>query len=264
VRRKRSETNKRTSTPTGSPENSPEDALGSIIPAVVDASRKAQKCRQSLAGSGFYASKFAELHAETAIQLRRLRGNPANDVSRLEALCASLFDTAISHSERVNRSRELSHELKLQSWSSGARADAEDGLFPLCILRQAGRGYLVSVGTQMNGSYQSGWCDASAVMMRRLLETVIIEAFEANHLESRIKDGGGDFFQLTDLVNTALEEPSWNLTRGTKRALPKLKDIGHQSAHSRRYNARKPELDKLAPDVRLVIEEFLHLANLLN
>ncbi len=123
---------------------------------------------------------------------------------------------------------------------------------------------MVKVGVQMNGSYKSGWCDAAAVMMRRLIETVIVEAFEGYHLESKVKDGNGEFFQLTDLVNAALNEPAWNLTRNTKKSLPKLKDVGHLSAHARRYNARTPELDKLVPDVRVVIEEFLHLANLLN
>jgi hypothetical protein len=40
----------------------------------------------------------------------------------------------------------------------------------------------------MNGAYSAGWYDACAVMMRRLLETVIIEAFEQNGLDQKIKD----------------------------------------------------------------------------
>jgi hypothetical protein len=43
------------------------------------------------------------------------------------------------------------------------------GVFPLVTLNQTKRGYLVSVGRQMNGCYAAGWYDGCAVMMRRLL-----------------------------------------------------------------------------------------------
>ena len=39
------------------------------------------------------------------------------------------------------------------------------------------RGYIERVVYQINGSYEKGWFDACAVMMRRLLETLIIEVF---------------------------------------------------------------------------------------
>jgi hypothetical protein len=122
---------------------------------------------------------------------------------------------------------------------------------------------MVNVGIQMNGSFNFGWCDAAAVMMRRLLETVIIEAFEAHGLDANIKNDQGEFYQLTDLVSAAVGESSWNLSRNTKKALPKLKDVGHLSAHSRRYNAQKTEIEALATDARVAIQEFLHLANLI-
>jgi hypothetical protein len=44
--------------------------------------------------------------------------------------------------------------------------------------------------------------------------------------------------------------------------LPKLKDIGDKSAHSRRYNAHRGDVDPLLPDIRLVVQEFVYLAGL--
>ena len=41
----------------------------------------------------------------------------------------------------------------------------------------------------MNGCYSSEWYDASAVMMRRLVEIAIIEAFEKKGVAHKIKDG---------------------------------------------------------------------------
>ena len=125
------------------------------------------------------------------------------------------------------------------------------------------RGYLERVVDQINGSYENGWFDACAVMMRRLLETLIIECFEAHGIAAKIKDGStGDFLRLSDLVAKTLQEPSWNLGRTAKKALPNLKLIGDQSAHSRRYNAHREDIDKLLPEFRTVSQELLYLSKL--
>jgi hypothetical protein len=100
-------------------------------------------------------------------------------------------------------------------------------------------------------------------MMRRLIETALIEAFEAKGLDGKVKTPQGDFVQLTALITAALTEGSWNLSRNTKQALPHLRDIGHISAHSRRFTAQKSDIDKVQPHCRIAVEEFLHLAGLL-
>ena len=125
------------------------------------------------------------------------------------------------------------------------------------------RGYIERVVYQINGCYEKGWFDGCTVMMRRLLETIIIECFEAHGIADKIKDPGtGDFFYLSGLINRTLQEPSWNLGRNTKRALPNLKSIGDQSAHSRRYNARRQYIDDIIIYLRTVSEELLYLSGL--
>lgn len=124
------------------------------------------------------------------------------------------------------------------------------------------RGYIERVAHQVNGTYAKGWYDACAVMLRRLIETLIIECFETFSIGNKIKDPNGNFLYLRDLVDRTLEEPSWNLSRNVKSALPKLKDIGDKSAHSRRYNAHREDIDKLARDVRDVVQELLVIAKL--
>lgn len=124
------------------------------------------------------------------------------------------------------------------------------------------RGYIERITKQINGTYSNGWYDACAVMIRRMLETLIIEAFEAHGLSARIQGPSGDFFYLKDLIPAALSESSWNLSRNTKRALPKLKDIGDKSAHSRRFNAIRDDIDNVLKDLRDVVQEFLYLSKL--
>ncbi|HRI04883.1 MAG TPA: DUF4145 domain-containing protein [Pyrinomonadaceae bacterium] len=124
------------------------------------------------------------------------------------------------------------------------------------------RGYIERVAHQVNGTYANGWYDACAVMLRRLLETLIIECFESHSIGNKIKDTNNNFRYLRDLIDLTLNETSWNLGRNVKTALPKLKDIGDKSAHSRRYNAHREDIDKLAKDIRDVVQELVALAGL--
>ncbi len=123
------------------------------------------------------------------------------------------------------------------------------------------RGYIEKISNQINGCYEYGWFDACAVMIRRLLETLIIEVFEYHKIESKIKKNG-DYLFLRDLINITLAETNWTLGRNAKNALPKLKDIGDKSAHSRRFNAVRNDIDDLKADLRTVVQELLVLANL--
>jgi Domain of unknown function (DUF4145) len=136
-----------------------------------------------------------------------------------------------------------------------------NAVIPAILFRNT-RGYLVKVANQANGAYSSGWYDACAVMLRRLLETLIIEAFEHHKIASRIQNANGDFLYLRDLIDKTIAETSWNLSRNAKNAMPKLKDVGDKSAHSRRFNALRSDIDKVAPDLRLVAEELLSIAGL--
>jgi hypothetical protein len=132
---------------------------------------------------------------------------------------------------------------------------------PRSIVRGT-RGYIEKITNQANGCYENGWYDASAVMIRRLIETLIIEAFEKYSIEYKIKNQQGDFLYLRDLISCCLSETTWNLSRNCKQALPKLKDLGDKSAHSRRYIAVRGDLEPLLSDIRLVIQEFVFLAGL--
>jgi len=124
------------------------------------------------------------------------------------------------------------------------------------------RGYIEKVAHQANGAYQHGWYDACAVMIRRLLETLIIECYEAHKIESRIKDNAGNYLFLKELVEKVLGETSWTLDRSARLVLPKLKDVGDKAAHNRRYNAHRQDIDKLLEHLREAVQELIVLARL--
>jgi hypothetical protein len=149
---------------------------------------------------------------------------------------------------------------ELGSPEEGLRS-ATQSVIPLSVVRGT-RGYIERVSNQVNGAYENGWYDACAVMIRRVLETLIIEAFEHHNLAAKIKNPAGDFFYLKDLIDKCLQETTWNLSRNCRQAMPKLKEIGDKSAHSRRYNAHRGDIAPLLADIRLVVQEFIYLAGL--
>lgn len=140
---------------------------------------------------------------------------------------------------------------------------AESHLVLAKSLTRGTRGYIEKVANQINGCYERGWFDGCAVMIRRLVETLIIEVYEHKGVASEIKDpNSGDFLFLRDLIGKLLSSNHWNIGRLTRRMLPMLKDVGDKSAHSRRYNANKQDIDSIKGALRDVVQELLYLANL--
>lgn len=161
----------------------------------------------------------------------------------------------------INLAKEI-ETVAPKEWLPPAEGtDAKSQTIIYMPLVKGTRGYIEKVSNQINGCYENGWFDACAVMIRRLLETLIIEVFEHHHIEHKIKNNG-DYLYLRDLISITLSETSWTLGRNTKNALPKLKDIGDKSAHSRRFNAIRHDIDDFKSDLRTVVQELLVLANL--
>lgn len=244
------------------PEPSASENLEILAKEAISVSKKAKRNRKSLSGDNFYGNKLATLRSDATNAYRRLTGLTSGDSSAIADLVERIFDGNTAPMERALAYRELTHGLRT-IWKETVFPQVDEGLFPLSILTQANRGYLVTIGRQMNGAFTSGWYDAAAVMMRRLVETAIIEAFEGKGIAGRIKDASGDYVQLSDLIGKTLAESSWTLSRNARKVLPLLRDLGHKSAHGRYFTARKEDLEEVKSGSRIVVEELLHHSGLL-
>jgi hypothetical protein len=246
-------------------EESENTIIESLAQQTINVAKKARKYRLSLSGDNFYANKLVELKADATNAFREMTSQSPGDVSAMAEMIEGVFSARTDLKQRTEMSKELIFTLRT-TWRdsiSKPKTDEDESVFPLGILSETKRSYLVTICRQMNGSFSSGWYDACAVMMRRLLEVSIIEAFENNGLANKIKNPEGNYLDLSDLIKHALKETSWNLSRNTRKFLPQLRDIGHMSAHGRYYCARKPDIEKVRQGCRVVIEEFLHHAKLL-
>jgi hypothetical protein len=234
--------------------------LHELADSAVVIARKAKRQRKGLGGANHYAEKLAHLRAEAAVALRNLAGG-GGDIAPLTTLVDACFLPSTVAKERLAAARELAFELRT-SWSAPAAAPTpgeEDAIFPLEMLGK--RKYLVSIGRQANGCFVKEWFDACGVMMRRLLEVAILEAFEHRGLEAKIKNDRGEYFQLTELAKAALDE-RWPLSRKTKPVLLDLVGAGHRPAHGKLLTYKK-YIEEVRQGYRDAVEDFLRLADLL-
>ena len=142
--------------------------------------------------------------------------------------------------------------------------DHAAGFLPEYVWR-CNRGYVEAVCRELNGCFRAAYYNAAAVMLRRLLETLIIEAYEHLHRESEIKDSGGNYFMLADLVERACGERGHHglhLGRDAKAALKDARQIGNWAAHARRFIAHASDLTKLQLGARILVQELIQIANI--
>jgi hypothetical protein len=134
-------------------------------------------------------------------------------------------------------------------------------VLPMSVVEKT-RPYVERVILEANGCYENGWFNACAVMIRRFVETLIIEVYDKAGKADDIKGRDGNFLMLSGLVDHVLADSSLHLGRETKRGLPLIKSLGDRSAHNRYFIAKKEDIDKVVPDLRVVADEFLSLADL--
>lgn len=117
--------------------------------------------------------------------------------------------------------------------------------------------YIKSIAIEINKCYQSETYISCAVMLRRLVETLIIESFEIKGDISKIQDTNNDFFNLKKLITVFLQEKLWIYSKNTRDTISKLKDLGNLSAHNRKFITRKSDIDSIYKDIRICLDDFL-------
>ncbi len=136
-------------------------------------------------------------------------------------------------------------------------------IFPIELFNNT-RGYLVKIAKQTALCYDYKLFDASAVMLRKLMETLIIEAFEKYKDADSIKDDDGNFYYLSSLIQLLLASNNWTISRNARKGFIKIKELGDLSAHNRRYWATKQDLESRIESIRICIQELVNLIDYQN
>ena len=127
------------------------------------------------------------------------------------------------------------------------------------------RGYIEWTFREINVTYREKCYTSCAAMLRRLLETLIFEVYDADrHVSSlRRPNDASKFLNLGDLVSRTHQDYKDDLTEKAKDVMPKIRDLGNVFVHNRRVYARESDIARLQFDIRIMVEEMLALAKLI-
>jgi len=193
-------------------------------------------------------------------------GQPTQNRSRLNAKLAGDRRTTkgAANTWRLHPGARRELDAAYGNFRSERRAAPEtDSVLPRTLFSGT-RGYLERVVHQVNASYDAELYDCTAVMCRRVLETLLIEVYEHNSRANDIKASDGNFLMFAALLAHFEGDCTFHPSRNGLKGLRDFKTLGDLSAHNRRFNARRDDIDRVRDGLRIAAEELLHLAGLLS
>lgn len=138
-----------------------------------------------------------------------------------------------------------------------------DELLPLDILDTAPY-YIKLTAKQMNQCFECCLYDAVLVVMRKLIETLIIECFERYGVDNNIKDDKGNFLFLSELIPRFVAADKWNVSRNLETYIKTVKKYGDLSAHNRRFLAKRSDMNIFKFEMRQVVQEIIMIIDYKN
>lgn len=160
---------------------------------------------------------------------------------------------------RINAARFQELNDRYSSLLDINEPEATSSVIPLEFVSGT-RTYLERLVKQINGSYDAGFFDASAVILRRLAESLLIEVYVSQGRQSEIKQGGV-FLQFSGLIAYIAADANIAKSRGFVAGLNLVKDLGDTAAHDRTYITPKQDIDDNRTAIRRIINELLALAS---
>ncbi|MBM4433436.1 MAG: hypothetical protein FJ025_05490 [Chloroflexi bacterium] len=235
----------------------------------IKALHKARKRRVKLSSYSFYSEKVRSALANVRKSFLALqRDYPqeryprvAFQLASIEPLLDRIFKTYPTDAIEL---LHLADEIKFKAQSDLA-VEIENAETALALSSGApfipndlieDRHYILKrVLWEINRSYDAACYNSCAAMVRRLTESLIVEAFEHHKIADKIKRDE-NYVEFSALIGMAIAEPKLGLTRNTKRVLPELKFFGDLGAHNRKALVRKDDLDRFHQAIRSAVEEL--------
>jgi hypothetical protein len=249
------------------PEQSSAQQFLEALEELTEAAKMAERHNQLLSGSKFYPNKFHKA-------IVKLAGIEATFIPLIKAritdpLLTEILTFVNEIKSTANTFKKKSEALKKLEIlftgtvfpSLGQRPEepvlASESVLPIRVIKGT-RGYLEKITVQANVCYEHSCFDASAVMIRKLIELLIIQVYEYKGRALDIKNVSGHYFMLGELISFLLKDTTIHLGRETAKSLPSIKELGDRSAHTRHYLSTKTDVDKVLSGLRVSVEDLLH------
>jgi len=245
--------------------NSRAPRFSALVDEAVALLRKARRHRHSLTGTGYYAKAYWEaigaIRSEGEAVVRELETRGAEQE-------AELLRTGVERIASTNvRSEEAEAELgRLRTaWSVAIeprlRTSPRRTRLPKNFLapefRESLPGSARPVFNQVEGCYAYEFRDAALVMLRKLVESLIVQGYVKAQRAAEIKDSSGEYLTFGALVGKAKSGELFRLSRESKSSLDEVKKLGDSAAHDPCFHARKSDLEGLKSGARILVENLL-------
>jgi hypothetical protein len=126
---------------------------------------------------------------------------------------------------------------------------------------QGTKSYFEKLILEINTAYDSTLYDCAAVILRRILESLIIEVFISKKIVHEIRPNNS-FLMLDPLIGKLVNNQSIILGRNTHDAMLEIKRVGDTAAHDRSYITQKEDIDNLKINARRTFYELLTICEL--
>lgn len=124
------------------------------------------------------------------------------------------------------------------------------------------RNFLDRLIQQINCSYANNCYDATAVLMRRLFEVLLVLSYQHSGIDNQIKDSTGKgYIMLEGIVKDAKNNSTLKISR-IKNEFDTFRMVGNLSAHNITYTAGKKDIDDIKINYRVMLEELYNKAGL--
>lgn len=118
-----------------------------------------------------------------------------------------------------------------------------------------------SLCKQINASYENNLFDCTAVIMRRLLESLLVLSYQKAGIEAEIMNGNYHV-TLDKIIKNAEQNKTLALSSNTKKDMALFKDLGNYSAHKIWYNCTQGDIKPHILKYRVIIEELMYKSGL--
>lgn len=117
--------------------------------------------------------------------------------------------------------------------------------------------FIQELVSEVNVTFATGCYTACAMLLRRLTETLLVEAFVRASKEELIQNETGDWLTLEGIIAVAEKPTSLGLTRTARNALATIKKTGDLCAHDRHFIAKKQHLARQQMDIDAATQGLL-------
>lgn len=118
-------------------------------------------------------------------------------------------------------------------------------------------GYIDRLVRQINSAYEHAIFDGCAVLMRRLVEVLLILAYQELGIDSVITGPDGNYVDLSRIINDAKLNTTLKLSRNSKKDLDRYRVLGNFSAHKIHYTCTRTDIAEALLEYRALLQELL-------